>query len=90
MVDINKGKSGKKEIVMHEYDRRWMLEYVNALHEIKLKMKSLEKLPYDELCKVCDMLDLIIEQYELKNVGIDIDIPDYRLLEEVEKKWGLK
>ena len=30
------------------------------------------------------MLDLIIEQYELKNVGIDI--PDYRLLEEVEKK----
>ena len=69
---------------MHEYDRRWMLEYVNALHEIKLKMKSLEKLPYDELCKVCDMLDLIIEQYELKNVGIDI--PDYRLLEEVEKK----
>ena len=88
MVDINKGKSGKKEIVMHEYDRRWMLEYVNALHEIKLKMKSLEKLPYDELCKVCDMLDLIIEQYELKNVGIDI--PDYRLLEEVEKKCGLK
>ena len=85
MVDINKGKSGKKEIVMHEYDRRWMLEYVNALHEIKLKMKSLEKLPYDELCKVCDMLDLIIEQYELKNVGIDIDIPDYRLLEEVGK-----
>ena len=71
---------------MHEYDRRWMLEYVNALHEIKLKMKSLEKLPYDELCKVCDMLDLIIEQYELKNVGIDIDITDYRLLEEVEKK----
>ena len=87
MVDINKGKSGKKEIVMHEYDRKWMLEYVNALHEIKLKMKSLEKLPYNELCKVCDMLDLIIEQYELKNVGIDI--PDYRLLEEVEKKWGI-
>ena len=85
MVDINKGKSGKKEIVMHEYDRRWMLEYVNALHEIKLKMKSLEKLPYDELCKVCDMLDLIIEQATQKMKEIEKKVEE-RIKVEKEMK----